>query len=311
MSKKGYISRYLLIIKKLRAKPYSTFAELQSYIEHELDNLQMMDEDLKIGFSIRTLQRDIREISNVFGIDIEYSRSLKGYFISHSESENMNFQRMMEAYDMFASLNLAKELTTYIRMEKRRPQGTENLHGLLHAIRNCLQIKFIYHKFYEEQESERSIFPYALKEFRNRWYVIGQDTGEESIRCYGLDRLSRLEITSEKFIYPGDFSIDEYYRYCFGIIKPYDENEKVHEIILSFNAFQGKYVKTLPFHDTQQVIMDNDNEYRIKLKLYITHDLVMELLSYGDNLTVLKPQVLINELKNAHEKAFGKYDKNE
>ena len=98
MSKRGYISRYLLIIKKLKTKPYSTYEELQGYIDNQFDYLQMQDDTLNIGFSKRTLQRDIREIRNVFGIDIEYSKSQKGYFISQNEAENMNFQRMMEAF---------------------------------------------------------------------------------------------------------------------------------------------------------------------------------------------------------------------
>jgi hypothetical protein len=32
----------------------------------------MQDDTLTIGFSKRTLQRDLREIRNIFGIDIEY-----------------------------------------------------------------------------------------------------------------------------------------------------------------------------------------------------------------------------------------------
>src|SRR5690606_1286110 len=114
MSKRGYISRYLLIIKKLKAKPNSTYEELQAYVENQIDFLQMQDDTLNIGFSKRTLQRDLKEIRNVFGIDIEYSKSNKGYFISQSEAENMNFQRMIEAFDMFNSLNLAQDLTPFI-----------------------------------------------------------------------------------------------------------------------------------------------------------------------------------------------------
>ena len=89
--------------------------------------MQMQDDTLTLGFSKRTLQRDIKEIKNLLGIDIEFSRSLKGYFISESENKNMNFDRMMEAFDMFNSLNLAQDLTPYIHLEKRKPQGTENL----------------------------------------------------------------------------------------------------------------------------------------------------------------------------------------
>jgi proteasome accessory factor B len=118
MSKRGYISSYLLILKKLKVKPYSTYEELQAYIENQFDYLQMQDDTLNIGFSKRTLQRDIKEIRNVFGIDIEYSKSQKGYFISQNENENMNFERMMEAFDMFNSLNLAQDLNTFYSFGK-------------------------------------------------------------------------------------------------------------------------------------------------------------------------------------------------
>ena len=305
MSKRGYISRYLLILKKLKVKPYSTYEELQAYLENQFDYLQMQDDNLQIGFSKRTLQRDIKEIRNVFGIDIEYSKSQKGYFISQNENENMNFQRMMEAFDMFNSLNLAQDLTPFIHLEKRRPQGTENLYGLLHAIKNRLQIKFTYQKFWEEASSQRMVAPYALKEFKNRWYIMAKDCKDANIKSFALDRLTNLEITNQTYQYPDNYSIEQSYRYCFGIISP--NNEKPQNIILSFNPFQGKYIKTLPLHDTQQILVDNDEEVKISLKLCLTHDLFMELLSFGDNLKVMEPKTLAEQIKQAHEKAFKQY----
>lgn len=305
MSKRGYISRYLLILKKLKVKPYSTYEELQAYIDNQFDYLQMQDDTLNIGFSKRTLQRDIREIRNVFGIDIEYSKSLKGYYITQSDTENMNFQRMIEAFDMFNSLNLAQGLTPFIHLEKRKPQGTENLYGLLHAIKNKLQIKFIYQKFWEEEATARKVEPYALKEFKNRWYVMAKDSKDKNVKSFALDRLSNLEITNLTFIYPNTFSIEQAYRHCFGIIGPIDEEPQ--EIILSFDPFQGKYIKTLPLHETQEILEDNEDELLVKLKLYVTHDLIMELLSFGDNMKVIKPKSLVKEIKLAHGKAFDQY----
>ncbi len=305
MSKRGYISRYLLILKKLKVKPYSTYEELQNYIENQFDYLQMQDDNLQIGFSKRTLQRDIKEIRSVFGIDIEYSKSQKGYFISQNENENMNFQRMMEAFDMFNSLNLAQDLTPFIHLEKRRPQGTENLYGLLHAIKNRLQIKFTYQKFWEEELSQRFVEPYALKEFKNRWYIMAKDSKDNNIKSFALDRLTNLEITNLNYQYPDNYSIEQSYRYCFGIISPNDEEPQ--DIILSFDPFQGKYIKTLPLHDTQQVLVDNDEEMKIKLKLCLTDDLVMELLSFGDNMKVIEPKSLADQIKQAHEKAYRQY----
>lgn len=305
MSKRGYISRYLLILKKLKEKTYTTYEELQSYIENQVDYLQMRDDTLNIGFSKRTLQRDIREIRNIFGIDIEFSKSAKGYYLSHTESENMNFQRMMEAFDMFNSLNLAQDLTPFIHLEKRKPQGTENLYGLLHAIKNRLQIKFTYQKFWDDEISQRVAEPYAMKEFKNRWYIIARDDKDGIIKSFALDRLSNLEITKKIFRYPDNFNVEEHFRYSFGVISP--DEEGVQEMILSFDPFQGKYIKSLPLHESQQVLIDNDAELRIKLMLCATDDFKMELLSFGDSVKVLQPAALAEQIKTAHEAAFKQY----
>ena len=306
MSKRGYISRYLLIIKKLKLKPYSSYDELKSFLENQVGFLQMQDDSLNIGFSQRTLQRDIRDIRNVFGIDIEYSRSRKGYYISQNETENMNFQRMMEAFDMFNSLNIAQDLAPHIHIERRRAHGTENLYGLLHAIKNRFHISFSYQKFLDEESRNRKVEPYALKEFRNRWYLLAKDLDDQAIKSFGLDRLSDLEITGIKFEFPLTLDIEARYRNSFGIIGPTGENPE--RIVLSLDPFQGKYIKTLPLHESQKIIKDSADELRIELTLFVTHDLVMELLSLGCNVKVLKPKSLADLLRDEHQKAFNQYN---
>jgi predicted DNA-binding transcriptional regulator YafY len=190
-------------------------------------------------------------------------------------------------------------------LEKRRPQGTENLYGLIHAIKNRFQIKFTYQKFWEEELSQRLAEPYGLKEFKNRWYIMAKGSKDNNIKSFALDRLTNLEITNQTFQYPKNYNIEQTYRYCFGIISPNDEEPQ--DIILSFDPFQGKYIKTLPLHETQQILVDNDDEMKIKLKLCVTHDLVMELLSFGDNMKVIEPKFLAVQIKNAHERAYRQY----
>jgi proteasome accessory factor B len=306
MSKRGYLSRYLMVLKKLKSKPYSSYEELRSFIERQVEFLQLHDDSLMIGFSKRTLQRDIREIKNIFGIDIQFSTRGKGYFISQDEMETMNFQRMMEAFDMFNSLNLSSDLTPYIHLENRKPQGTENLYGLLHAIKNCIQIKFDYKKFWEDDLATRTAEPYAVKEFKNRWYLIAKDLKDKSIKTFALDRFSNLEITKKQFVREKRYNVDDAFRYSFGIISP--TGEEPQDVVLSFDPFQGKYIKTLPLHSTQQVLIDNEEELRISLRVFITHDLVMEILSFGENVKVLAPKQLIREIKSALRKASHLYN---
>jgi predicted DNA-binding transcriptional regulator YafY len=305
MSKRGYISRYLLILKKLKNTPYSNYEVLRQYVESKIEVLRLMDETLEVGFSKRTFQRDMVEIRKTIGVHIEYSRSNKGYFITHSNMENLNFQRMLETFDVFNSLRLAHSLSEYIHLEKQRPQGTDNLYDIVYAIKNKQQVQFLYQKFWEHKITTRTAAPYALKEFKNRWYVLAKDEKDEKIKSFALDRISDLEITTSHYSPPTSFNVEESYRYCFGIISPADEAPQ--EIILSFNPIQGKYIKTLPLHETQQVITDNEKEVLIKLYLHITHDLLMELLSFGCNMKVIHPPSLATELMEAHQAAYEQY----
>ena len=289
MSKRESIARYNLIIKKLRKRP-ATFAEIEEYLA-----LESEIQAYNFNISKRTFQRDRDDIRSLYNIDILFDFSKKVYYIDFDEQPEAN-ERILEAFDTFNALNLTDRLSKHIHFEKRKPQGTEHLYGVLHAIKNQIQIKFVYQKYWEDELTKRIVEPYALKEFKNRWYVLSKDLGDDKIKSFALDRLTDLEILNKKFNFPKDFDVNEHYRYCFGIISP--NGHQPEDVILSFNAFQGKYIKSLPLHDSQQILIDNEHELRIQLKLFITHDFFMELLSFGENLEVLKPQSLIDDLKS-------------
>jgi len=305
MSKRSYLFRYSLILNKLAAKPYSTYEELKSYIENQVEFRRSIDDTLEMGFSKRTLQRDIREIRNMWGYHIEYSRSEGGYFFVDSSLGNTNFQRMIEAFDLFNSLNISQDLMYFIHLEKRKPQGTENLYGLIHAIKNRHKINFSYQKFWEDDATKRVAEPYALKEFKDRWYLLAKDNKDSKIKTFALDRLSTLKVTSEKFKRSEYYNVHENYRHYFGIITP--EGAEPLDIILSFDPVQGKYIKTLPIHETQKILIDNEEEVKVKLRLCVTQDFIMELLSFGNRMKVIKPLSLAKRIKEAHYNAYTQY----
>jgi predicted DNA-binding transcriptional regulator YafY len=298
MSKREAISRYNLIIKKLRKHPAS-FNEIADDLLRESE-LRSYD----FNVSKRTFQRDLEDIRLIYNLDIQYDFSRKVYFINSEQQPEVN-ERILEAFDTFNALNIADRLSNHIHFEKRRPQGTENMYGLLHAIKNQVQIKFTYQKYWEDELTERVVEPYALKEFKNRWYVLANDLKDNQIKSFALDRLTELEITKRKFQFPNDFNINDHYKYCFGIISP--NGHKPQEIILSFDPFQGKYIKSLPLHESQQILIDNEEELSIKLTLFITHNFFMELLSYGENLKIIKPDSLIKDIRNSLQETLKLY----
>ena len=298
MSKRESIARYTLIIKKLRKQP-CTFSEIADYLALESE-LQEYD----FNISKRTFQRDIEDIRSVYNIDIQYDFSKRVYYVDFDQQPEVN-ERIMEAFDIFNALNITDRLSEFIHFEKRKPQGTENLYGLLHAIKNQVQIVFSYQKFQDEAVTQRKAEPYALKEFKNRWYVMANDLKDNQVKSFALDRLSDLEITKKRFLPTKEFHVNEYFRFCFGIIGP--NEEKPEEVLLSFEPFQGKYIKTLPLHDSQVILKDNEDELLVKLTLFITHDFKMELLSMGNNVKVIKPESLIEDLKKSYKDALELY----
>ena len=292
------ISRFSLILKKLRKHP-ATFAEISDYLDFE-SNLQEYD----FNISKRTFDRDRIAIRSLFNIDIVWDKSRKVYFLDMDDQPEIN-ERILEAFDTFNALNITDRLSDYIHFENRKSKGTENLYGLLHAIKNRVQVTFQYQKFGEDQPALKSVEPYALKEFRNRWYLPGKDTKKKELRIYALDRLTELTITKARFVYPADLSIKDYFKNCFGIIA--HDGQPPEVVVLSFTPHQGKYIKSLPLHHSQKILTDNKTELRIQLQLVVTFDFVMELLSYGPEVKVIEPPSLKTELKNKLQQSLSLY----
>jgi predicted DNA-binding transcriptional regulator YafY len=299
MSQRTHTTRHHLIINKLRRVKRATFKEIADYLSIESE---IQDYDFNI--SKRTFQRDIAEIASIYGIYIKYDQCGKFWFIEE-EFEAEYSDRFFEAFDVYHALKVNERNKQHIYLEKRQTQGTELLYGLLHGIKNRLQLSFTYQKFYTDYPEQRTVNPIAVKEFKHRWYLFAQDEYDNSVKIYALDRMLNLEITKIHFKEPPDFNLDEMMKNSFGICVPADEDPQ--KVVLSFHPFQGKYIKSLPLHETQKILIDNEEELQISLNIYVTHDFITEILSYGENVKVVEPQTLTDELRKTYSLALKQY----
>jgi predicted DNA-binding transcriptional regulator YafY len=297
MSQRQTTLRHNLIINKLRKHKGATFAEIRDYFVRESE---ILGENLTT--SKRTFNRDIAEIGEIYGIYIEYDSAQRKYSIEEDLTTEID-NRRLEALYVFNALKIKERQEKHMFFDTRQTSGTEQLYNLLCAINNRWQITFDYQKYYHDELTTRKVNPLAIREFKCRWYLFGQNN--EQIKCYGLDRMSNLQILTTNFERQTDFDISEQLKHCFGIMSP--NAEQPSEVILSFKPSQGKYIKSLPLHHSQQILTDDDNELRILLKVYLTYDFVMELLSFGDKLHVIQPQELIDILINNYQNALENY----
>jgi predicted DNA-binding transcriptional regulator YafY len=287
MSKRESLNRYVLIVNLLRRRPAS-FPDIIEMLKKE-SNFQ----GYNFTMSKRTFQRDCEDIAQLFNIEIAYDRPANRYYIKYDENSKAN-ERIMEAFDTFNSLKLRERLSDFIFFENRRPAGTEYMQDLIKAIEGEITINIVYERFGQADSFEILVEPYALKEFKNRWYLVGKDSVREKIRTYGLDRIQSIEFSNTKFTHPKSFNLNEYFKYCFGIfIPPVIKPEK---IVLSFTPQIGNYIRTMPLHESQEVITDSEQEFRISLYLCITPDFITEIRSYGRGVQVIKPKSLTTQI---------------
>ena len=286
MSKRETLHRHRLIISKLRRSPCD-FEKLQDFLEYESE----ITGD-RLSCSQRTFQRDLKEIESLYKIVIEFDHVLKAYRITEDQNEEHN-ERLMEAFEVYHALNMSSSLQGQVILEKRKALGTDHLYGLLHGIKSRREVSFSYRSYYDDSLSERQVQPVAIKEARNRWYLIARDAKDDAFKSFGLDRIENMEITNCKFKVH-DYDPEEDYRYAFGIINGTDE--EVQEIELAFTPKEGRYIKSLPLHHSQQSLWENEKESVFSYRLIPTYDFKMEILSYGDQVKVLKPESLKKQI---------------
>lgn len=287
MSKRETLNRHRLIISKLRRSP-SSFEKLKSFIELESE---IIGDNL--AFSIRTFQRDIAEIASLYDIEIKYNRSTKLYVIQSEGNVNHN-ERLMEAFETFTALNLSDGLSNHFIVEKRKPLGTQNLYGMLHAIKNCVAITFTYEKYFDDFTTNRTVHAIAIKEARYRFYLLALDTKDNKIKAFALDRISDLKITQQKFLPITNYNPEQTFERSFGIIT--SSEEQVQKVVLQLTPSESKYIKSLPLHHSQKLISETKENSIFEFYLFPTYDFIMELLSIGEKVKVLAPESLKNEL---------------
>ena len=286
MTTRAHLQRQLALALRLQqaTRPYS-FSELQAYL---LDHTSLRD--TTNSYSKRTFERDLLAIAENFGVPARYDVRQRGYVVDHSETLLPGHQRMIEALELQAFLQLPSALAPYVQLESRRPLGLDHLRPLLSALQAKQAVEFNYCKFWEDESTRREIGPLLLKEFRGRWYMVGVQLASNQLRCFGLDRIRNLTLSKHTYKTPFGFSAATYYEHAFGIIRP--DRGKPEEIILAFKPTQGRYVQSFPLHESQQLVSQNEARIRISLRVFDTHDLRMELLSMGGEVEVIGPASL-------------------
>ncbi len=327
---KNALRRYMIIDRCIRntMSPYPSRFTLHEKIMEEL----MLD-----SFSVPQVDKDIKELKEEHNAPLQYDRLRKGYYYTDS---NYSFKHSITDEDLwildFAAaavqvyghtdinqkfLNLSDRLNTgkntsrteevvpynFIQIElSTTKNGYEWLFDLYLYINKNQTVKIEYTPF-GRGATKHTISPYLLKQHNNRWYIIGYSHEKNRTLIFALDRIKKMTKSNDAYTIDPEFDTATYFNHSFGVHHSYlDPPEKVK---LLFSERLKPYILSLPIHKTQEVLVDNSNGLLIEIEVYCkgNYDFLAKVLSYGDEVEVLSPDYLKEEIMNKANAMMEKY----
>lgn len=236
-------------------------------------------------------------VENMFGIIIECERK-NGYqyYISNPEVLKNNSTPTWMLQTLTVNNVLIDSLSIKDRLVLEEiPEGMEHLQTIIKAIKNNHVLSVGYQKFNDPKGYSTTIEPYCLKVFRQRWYLLGNNTtNKKELQIYALDRITHLEETSKTFELDPDFNASEFFKNYFGVFIG-EEREPVRIVLRAY----GKMIpllRTLPKHHSQKEISTEKDYSDFEYLMAPTFDFKQEILKEGPDWEVLEPSSLRSDI---------------
>ncbi|KFC20756.1 helix-turn-helix transcriptional regulator [Epilithonimonas lactis] len=199
-----------------------------------------------------------------------------------------------------SGLNLDKENHQIINFEENEfLKGLEFLNVLYQYISQNQSLEISYKSFKSDKESQFTISPYYLKQYNNRWFLFGWNHKYLNIQNLALDRIIAVE-NSEKTFIDNEINFDEYFEDIIGVSNNLAEETVKITIELSDNIIP--YIASKPVHGSQLI-----KENILFLNVKINYELESLILSYGEYMKVLEPEILRGKIKNRIHQMNLKY----
>ena len=291
---------------------------------------------LKNAISKRTIENDIKimkgsslgYLAPILRKNGFYSYEDRSFSIRNATISKQDIQNISAAIKMFKTykgLGFFKEVENLVnRLEKQVHQktyqeiqkiicfeevppscGQEKVKPLMQAILNKQVLKLIYKKYSNEEEKSYLYHPYFLKEYRNRWYVLGWFNEGKYIKTFALDRISSFEnVLEEPYLEDPKPNPETYFKNTIGITLNASEPENIK---LKFGLSMIPYIKSQPLHRSQEIIEEGTDHIILSLTLTLNYELENFLLGFADELEILEPESLRNKISDRISDAAKKY----
>jgi len=196
---------------------------------------------------------------------------------------------------------------TFIHFEKPSTVASNQyIDPLFVAIREKMSLRIGYQPFNARQPRESLFHPYLLKEYRNRWFLLCREKNAPQVTTLALDRIKYVKNSMNPFVENDLFDSQTYFDQVIGVSIP--ENREVSVIEMKVNASQAPYITTKPIHHSQKIAKEYKNgDLLIQFTAMQNFELLSLLLGFGDNIEVIRPASLRNNIALILKNASARY----
>ena len=303
--------RYVWLMDILRRYKRLTFQEI---------NELWQESSLGYGeeLPLKTFHNHKKAIKDIFDVYIECDRK-DGYryYIDEPERIEGNNLRnwLISSYATLNQIQADNKLEDRIIFEEI-PSGQTWLTCIADAMRRNHVLSIMHQGFGKPEPSTFEIEPYCLKVVKRRWYVVARSpyyserNKEQGVKpsdvylVYALDRISDIQDTGKTFKMKKDFDVHSYFEGCCGVITSNESPQKI--VLRAYNGF-ADYLRTLPLHESQREIGSDDESTLFEYHLKPTFDFYQLVLAQGDQVEVLEPDPVREEMRNFAQNMLDYY----
>lgn len=282
--------------------------------------------------SIETLDVDIRNMKKEFNAPIKNSKSI-GYHYQEEGYRHLQNNQLSEAevraLDFSLSILAEKNHVTLIREARTilnkiyrkasngtqshqvmlsdtsmTVQGVEWLAPLHEAILNKKCVVIDHYSLRQKKVVKHYFSPYALREYRGLWYVIGYTAIKGLVYNLALDRVRDVrDAIGTSYKLDESFDLKKYFKHSVGITT---SREKPVKVIFWANADSYYFLKVQPVHQSQKILKEEKGGFILELTVYLGEELFINLMGLGSRIKVLEPPELVEQFRE-HSKKMKDY----
>lgn len=233
------------------------------------------------------------------GEAVEFLKQFKGF--SHFRELDGVVQKLED--HVYSQQHHVRPVIDFEKNEHLK--GLEHLDTLYQAIIRKRCIHITYQSFKARHAQSFDFHAYLLKEFRNRWFVVGKRKKKDVLLTLALDRIIQLEPSETIFMENTDFHPDEYFKHAIGVSA--SPTLQPEEVLLFVTRKHAPYVLTKPLHHSQKLIEKDDFGITISLNVQLNFELEKDILAFGEGMKVIAPTRLRRNIRNRLEYAAEQY----